>query len=352
MANKLMAMDKALGSAHQAEGGAAHKSSTRNPLRDSFVLRAGVLLVSVLVSSLLAEGALRLFFSHRLELIEDERSLLYRFDSVLGWFPIPNSRSHFFASRDITVINNSKGFRGTEQVANEKPGVLFLGDSFVWGYDVEAEERFTEKLQAKHPEWNVLNLGVSGYGTDQEYLLLQKYVGEYRPRVVFLVYSVETDDEDNSRNVRYGGYYKPYCTVVNDRLQLKGVPVPRSERAFWAEHPQLARSFLARLLARGYFALSAPKEVRVPSPTGAIIRTMQKFVESTGASFGVGLTASNPKIEEYLHYYGIRSVDLSTPLRYPNYGWHWTPEGHAFVCGKIDEFLTGGNYLRENGAAH
>lgn len=62
----------------------------------------------------------------------------------------------------ISVVHNSHGFRGPEPVNNSKPNVLIIGDSFVWGYDVEASERFTEKLQENHPEWNMYNLGVSG----------------------------------------------------------------------------------------------------------------------------------------------------------------------------------------------
>jgi lysophospholipase L1-like esterase len=48
--------------------------------------------------------------------------------------------------------------------------IVFLGDSFVWGLDSEADERFTELLKAKLPDYKVL-VAVAGFGTDQEYLL-------------------------------------------------------------------------------------------------------------------------------------------------------------------------------------
>ncbi|MGO9202880.1 MAG: hypothetical protein ACLQM8_20355 [Limisphaerales bacterium] len=293
----------------------------------------------------LSEIGLRLFFANDLRLIQDDRSLLYRYDKILGWFPIPGGSNRFAASRPIRVINNSEGFRAPEHTTNSQPGILFLGDSFVWGYDVEAAERFTEKLQAKHPEWNVYNLGVSGYGTDQEFLLLQLHYAAYKPRVVFLVYSTETDEEDNSTNARYGGYYKPYCTIVENRLQIQGIPVPRSERVFLAEHTRLARSCLVRLLARAWFKLTAPPVLHNPSPTAALIRNLQKYVNSQGALFLVGLTAPNPPLQEYLRHCDIPFVGLGTPLRYPGFGNHWTPEGHTFVCAKIDEFLAQGHYV-------
>ena len=111
--------------------------------------------------------------------------------------------------------------RTERAIARDRPGILFLGDSYLWGYDVEAAERFTDKLQVRHPEWSIYNLGVSGYGTDQEYLLLNRYFDEYKPQVVFLLFCEETDHEDNRSNMRYGGYYKPYCTITGNRLELK-----------------------------------------------------------------------------------------------------------------------------------
>jgi len=313
-------------------------------------MNLALMLASLSIGVGLSEIGLRLFCAESLRIIQDDRSLLYRYDETLGWFPIANSSKVFFASRAIRVVHDSEGFRGPERSRNNKPGVLFLGDSFVWGYDVEAPERFTDKLQAKHPAWNVYNLGISGYGTDQELLLLERHFREYKPRVVFLVYCAETDEDDNRSNVRYGGYYKPYCIVAGDRLEMRGIPVPKSERVFLAEHEKLSRSLLVRLAARGYFKLTAPKVLRNPSPTWAILRTMQKYVTGQGALFVMGLTRSTPEMEEFLRRHGIPFVDLSTPLRYPSYGNHWTPEGHTFVCEQIEGMLVKGKYL-EGGAA-
>lgn len=309
--------------------------------------RTVVLVAGLCVAAVLAEAVLRVFFARRLAVVEDERHLLYQYDSTLGWFPVPNTKERVKASRTFTVVHNSTGFRDREHQAGEPQGIIFLGDSFVWGYDVDAAERFTDKLQARHPQWNVYNFGVSGYGTDQEYLLLQKYFAACKPKVVFLIFSTETDDYDNSTNVRYGGFYKPYCTVEGTRLELHGVPVPRGERVWLAEHPGWARSYLVRLLAHAWFKPNSPPGLENPSPTGAIIRDLQKFVQSQGAAFLVGLTDKNPKLEEFLGYFGIPFLDLSTSLRYPRpeYGRHWTAEGHSYVCDRIEQFLLKGKYL-------
>jgi hypothetical protein len=307
-------------------------------------------LLTVLVSSFVAvvagEVALRTVFARRLALVQDERNLLYRYDSVLGWFPVAGSSNQFVGTHRITVVNNQQGFRAAADYSlDNRPRIVFLGDSFVWGYDVEVAERFTEKLEAKRPEWKIYNFGVSGYGTDQEYLLLQQWFDAYRPQVVFLMYGDETDDADNATNQRWG-YYKPYCTLSGSRLQLHGVPVPRSEKFFFAKHQLISRSYLARLLVLGYFALTSPRVVQnQPNPTGALIRDMQKYVQAKGALFVAGLTWHNPPLEEFLTYYKIPFVDLTTDLRYRGMGDHWSAEGHSFVADKIDRFLVGGSYL-------
>ena len=311
--------------------------------RNEVRARIWLLLFSLVVAAAMSEAGLRLFLHQRLSWEQDERNLMYHYDEQLGWFPIPNSSNRFTGSRTVSIEHNRLGFRGPEPVRNGKPGILFLGDSFVWGFDAEASERFTEKLQTRHPEWNIYNLGVSGYGTDQEYLLLQKYFEQYQPQVVFLMFCTDNDDSDNCWNVR-GGYYKPYVTLEGTRLRLNGIPVPRAERVFCAEHPALCRWYLVRLLTRAWFRLTAPAPIKNPNPTGPILRDMQKYVQSKGATFVIGVERSQPYLEDFLRYFKIPYVDVTTPLRYSSHGEHWTPEGHAFVCEKIDEFLVRGKF--------
>jgi hypothetical protein len=314
----------------------------RRPLAWGLVMAA----LSLLLALGVAEITLRLFFKSRFAMVQDERNLLYRYDTQLGWFPIPNSRDRVRASRTFTVAHNRNGFRDAEPKATHQPGIVFLGDSYTWGFDVEASERFTDLLQSRHPEWSVYNFGISGFGTDQEYLLLQQYFDAYKPKVVFLVFCCENDDDDNSSNMRYGGYYKPYCTTINNQLRLNGIPVPRSERAFLAEHPRLAASLVAHLLVRGWFKLAGPPvEIQNPPPTGAILRDLHRYVTGKGAVLLVGLTQPRTRLEEFLTFFHIPWVNLSSDLRFPGFGQHWTPAGHAVVASKIEEFLAEGHYL-------
>ena len=52
---------------------------------------------------------------------------------------------------------SSLGLRDIEPDAARKPAIAFIGDLFVWGYDVEQNERFTEVLRAKITEQRIIN---------------------------------------------------------------------------------------------------------------------------------------------------------------------------------------------------
>ena len=176
--------------------------------RNKFVKPTAYLLFFILIFAI-CEIALRIIYPNRL-LPLDERNSLYQFDDRLGWFPKENQKIIFEGSLSIHVGHNNMGFRDHEHGEKKKKRIAFIGDSFTWGYDVEVEERFTNLLQQKIENWEIVNLGVSGYGTDQAFVLLQDRFEQYLPDIVFLTFYRGNDRGENKSKVIYGGYYKPY----------------------------------------------------------------------------------------------------------------------------------------------
>jgi len=304
-------------------------------------------LLSLIISLGFIEIGLRIFKEDSLKIRLDERNLTYRYDENLGWFPIENSKKSFKGSRYISVEHNSRGFRDSEHIINSRPSIMFLGDSLLWGYDVEKPERFTEKLLEILPEWSIYNLGVSGYGSDQEYLLLKQQFDFYKPNIVFLVFCTDNDQIGNSINEIYRGYYKPYFIADGDSLTLKGVPVPKSKNYFYVRHDTLSKSYLFRLIVKVYFKVTAPPRVSHDDPTYAIISNMHNYVVSKGSRFVIGLQTRHQELENFLSDKKIPYVDLSNPHKYPSHGQHWTPKGHAVVSSRIYGFLMNGGYLQD-----
>src|SRR5215210_4898177 len=180
---------------------------TRNETpRTSLLRMLGVQLAIWIATFAIVETALRIADPRALREGQGGRTIAYRHDDELGWTPEPNSALTVTAERPIHVKHNSLGLRDPELGTSGKPRILFVGDSFVWGNDVEAEERFTELLRKALPTHEIVNAGVSGYGTDQEYLWLKRLWDRIEPAVVVLMFTVVNDRWDKSRNVPSKAY--------------------------------------------------------------------------------------------------------------------------------------------------
>jgi lysophospholipase L1-like esterase len=89
------------------------------------------------------------------------------------------------------VVHDARGFRGKGARAEKAPGVrrvLALGDSFVWGVGAAEEETIPARLEALDPSLEVLNAGVIGYATHQEWLLFREHAGGLAPDAVLLFF--------------------------------------------------------------------------------------------------------------------------------------------------------------------
>ncbi len=281
--------------------------------------------------------------SGRLLVERNERIAVYQYDPELGWFGIPNASTVYSDSlATFKVRNNSLGFRDREHDSKTKTRIAVLGDSFVWGMHVQAEERFTDRLQAMLPDCDVVNLGVSGYGTDQELLLSKRYFSRLAPDLVLLMFCVANDFADNAANAVNKGYYKPYFVVQNGRLVLRGIPVPTALGYYIREHPLPYSSFVLRRLASFYFQYRNPEIINTYSPTRELISEIRQLCEQQGARFAVALTqrsAQSQELEGYFKQQRIVYVDVTNDLCYRRLGWHWTPAGNQFVANRVYEFL-------------
>ena len=307
-------------------------------MKKSIKLRALAITCSLLVSCGIGELAARYLLPPPARIPRDERNLTYRYDSQLGWFPKENSQRHFRGSRRIRVRHNRDGFRDHEYAPKSKPRVIFLGDSFVWGYDAESEERFTEKLQAQLLEVEVMNQGVSGYAPDQEYLLAERSLAKYQPDLVVLVYCVENDHIETASNNQFGSY-KPYFVKVDGALELRGVPVPLSLPYFYAQYPLLLKSRFLRAIVEAAYSLGEPPKIVTPDVSLELVLKIRSLVEAIGARFLIVLTRDDSKLEPELRARSIPYLNVGPAARFPRLGNHWTPDGHDFVAEQLNDYL-------------
>jgi GDSL-like Lipase/Acylhydrolase family len=167
-----------------------------------------------------AEAGLRLLFPQPLAeryAAPSAGGPLVRIDPELGWTLRPDVVGlGSDGPSQADVRTNALGFRDVEH-AEKVAGVArvaVLGDSFVFGSGVRQDEALTYQLAALlGPTFEVINLGVPGYGTDQALLTLRRWGPLLAPDVVLAGF-FWNDVMENASGEIYG-MQKPRFVLEN-----------------------------------------------------------------------------------------------------------------------------------------
>jgi hypothetical protein len=123
-------------------------------------------------------------------------------------------------------VINASGFRGPEIAAHKPPDVVriaVLGDSFIEALQVDEDAALCAQLQrllnaersVSYRSYEVINCGVSGYGTAQELMMLRHHVLPLAPDAVLLAVYPENDIRNNLRSLE-GDPARPYFTIGSE----------------------------------------------------------------------------------------------------------------------------------------
>jgi len=203
------------------------------------------------------------------------------YDPELGWRLAPERTTVFKGAHfSVQVTHNAQGLRDRSYQYERDPGrrrILVLGDSSVWCWGVEHEDCFTERLEARLPETDVINTGVPGYSTAQELLFYEREGWRYRPDLVLLLMSPnDVTDNVDSRGPRF--------RLEDGRLVLTNVPVPRRKSApgQWLQGHSRLFAYVTYLVAvvgqdvarRSRVEATRPASPAAPSPVAGAAGTV------------------------------------------------------------------------------
>lgn len=179
-------------------------------------------------------------------------------DPHTGWYLKPNVEGIYRKSCFESLVKiNSQGFRDVEHSLAKPEGVyrvVVLGDSMTAALQVNVEETFSKVLERFLNEaelgkrFEVLNLGMYSFGTDQEYLSLKYYGLAYQPDMVVLAF-FPNDVKNSSFMLSHkpGVTPKPYFSLAHNG-ELIPLPPPPYIPPMSPEQVQSQRSFPNRLL--------------------------------------------------------------------------------------------------------
>lgn len=126
---------------------------------------------------------------------------------VMGWTgrPYLNRVTKAYGGGTFRMSTDALGHRVVyppgQSPAPHAPVVLLVGDSFVQGIGVEDEQTLGFQLAEAMPGRQVIDLGVAGYGTDQELLSVEDFLRTHSNTVsdvVVLTYENDFRDVQNS----------------------------------------------------------------------------------------------------------------------------------------------------------
>ena len=302
--------------------------------------------VTALFGLALAELGLRVLHRPFKDDWVPSENALGQFDPELGWVYRPRaSATQPFADarRPIPMYFEGHGFRARavdDDAQSDRPTVALVGGSFIMGHGVTWEESVAGQLAARLPEYQVVNMGVQGYGTDQALLRLRRHVKALDLKVVvygFICDHVRRNANEDRRVLFPGARFlgtKPRFELVDG--QLTQVARPR------------------RYEDLSYSRVGAYVDVLWthygPEPQLALTRALVQALDAEAKAAGARLVVVNWHTGDTPpELCGPRPLDdlgveVLSPALDPPEGWsswvipgdyHPTPEGHAYVADMV-----------------
>jgi hypothetical protein len=352
------------------------------------LLRGALVLGAVLFALALAELGYRMFdpfpYFPPWEINKNQHGNLTEYQPRLGWRGVPGGRARFTTENaSVSLQHDVSGFRDIEMEERSpgKPAIVFLGDSFTWGYEVEFDEMFVSLLRERREEFEFFNLAHRGYGTDQALMTFRGWQRERKLHRVVLMFS-ENDVADNNSGWR-NKKAKPKFELREGRLALTNVPVPKVPA--WSSEPESPSSrppggnSLGEWLLRSHLYRDVEfriREIREPGEpyrgrfgvpdcgridlrvTRALLGEIRDEVEGRGSTLVIFAIPSKGElyqgeahhpyqrcIEALCRELRIEYHDLAPALEaswfrtYFRFGKHWTPRGHSVAADAIEDAL-------------
>jgi len=177
-----------------------------NLLKNILLVIAGIALGFVM-----SEGILRMFFSENIVLFPRFHESVSYGDYILRRH-MPNQKfthQSIEGRWDFTI--NNKGFRNYQNSdywkSEDMIRILSVGDSQTLGFEVSQDSTFSSRLENMFRDsghkCEVLNTGVSGFSTAEEFVFLKEEGLKYKPDFVVIGF-FNNDYQDNLRTKLFG----------------------------------------------------------------------------------------------------------------------------------------------------
>lgn len=245
-------------------------------------LKLALILTSLGLVFMIGEGAFRALY-----LFKDPT---FEWDDDLGWRTVGNLDLTYSvgdgrgASAEAHLKTDALGFRMTGLAESDRPKILILGDSFTFAREVSQDETYYARL-SKELDAELFVYGCEGYGTLQEYMILERFIDDIEPDLLvwqfcwndFIGNAVELERQSAYNN---NGMRRPYLSAEGEVKYATPKPFG-GLRSFAQRRSRLVYSVLYRVdRLLGLSAIETTVEERIES-AGGEMRAYSHSVNTT-----------------------------------------------------------------------
>lgn len=197
------------------------------------IIPALLICVSILATFVIAEIPLRLAYlpdpwttrNFSVDVVNQQVSnFAIQYDPTIGYIARPGFRGGDQNTHGVMGVRVNKTLKpGEPSPPLPQGGILAAGDSFTFGSEVKDDESWPAQLETATGV-PVVNTGAGGYGLDQAVLRAEQFIDVIKPRAIILAF-IPNQIGRNEYSVNTG-LIKPYFDVVDNKLELRNVPVP------------------------------------------------------------------------------------------------------------------------------
>ena len=179
---------------------------------------------------------------------------------------------------------NSHGFRDYDRSYQKDPNtfrIMVLGDSYVQAIQVALSDSFPALLEQRLNEnstsmkFEVLALGMNGFGTAEEYMRYLDFGVDYSPDMVILAFLTGNDFSDNSRFLSPGSHAFYFAFDENKNLVLDRSVIDDYQRS-----RTLPRRLFQKLKQNSYLANLVSERVYLLKEDLRLKQYQKRFYES------------------------------------------------------------------------
>jgi hypothetical protein len=268
-----------------------------------------------------------------------------------GQFKITLADSYTFKATNLNNTLRVTHPLNTYPPEDHKREIWILGDSITYGWSVNDEESYPWLLQENFPDYEIVNFGVSGYGTLHSLIQLREALESgKKPQVVILAYASWHDVRNTFIRIRrkmlassssLGSVNQPYA-----RLTKEGKLEIFMDTIAYHEFPLMRYSAFIHALEEIYDRYEE-RHARSHEVTKAIIKEISDLCRASGITFAVVTLTSDPTTSDMLDHCqreGIKTGSIWVDLNIKEnnnlpYDSHPSAIAHQQYAHKLESFL-------------